>query len=603
MQPKCSHEENRAKVCGPCGKKIVLGKMRAATRISGAHETLIRKLISDDFNLLDSKFPLSICTTCRLTIIEHSQNRTSRPLPQMPNYQDMIFLATRSNDGTCNCYICLTARSAVHLKNVKGRGSEREFNIRIDVSNGLFGRSSLTSLPRNKKTIEKAQNRSTTCTICRGEIRKGIRHSCGSGSVVDNSVQAIDALSEAQKQRVISKLLKRQINKVTDNEGTSSSNNQNCEVRLKTGGPEMRVVVKPKKMKMFTFDSKSLDDFRISTGVSFNHMIKMTSFIRRTTGKNSIPSHYRERMSEQSKILDSHYKSKVLEFDVETTPVMIRKQRPVVYVDAEELLEFVLESRNMIGDFNIKVFTDSGQGSLKMSMSIFPSSETNANDTDDINLESSRSSRKNKSELTGVHKLLLIAIVPSVKETYENLRLLFDLTNINNLPYKFLADFKVYHLVNGQQTSRASFPCPYCFISLNDLKDIESVPDKQDNRFHGAAKSSAPYYDLESSAEAQDIENEELNGVLRSWKLYDDLENITPDDSEIVVLNSNKENECEENTLRPNAIMFPSGEKIHKKRPNNGAYEQVPWDMKIYNATLAVVQLESKMYTRYRTYN
>lgn len=48
--------------------------------------------------------------------------------------------------------------------------------------------------------------------------------------------------------------------------------------------------------------------------------------------------------------------------------------------------------------------------------------------------------------------------------------MLFDLTKINNISFKFSSDLKVLPMINGQQTATSSFPCPYCFVSLQYLE-------------------------------------------------------------------------------------------------------------------------------------
>ena len=69
--------------------------------------------------------------------------------------------------------------------------------------------------------------------------------------------------------------------------------------------------------------------------------------------------------------------------------------------------------------------------------------------------------------------------MPRIKETCDNIKLLFELTNINNIPFKFVSDFKTLLIVNGQQTASASFPCPYCFISLKDLRTRKDLDNEQ----------------------------------------------------------------------------------------------------------------------------
>lgn len=50
------------------------------------------------------------------------------------------------------------------------------------------------------------------------------------------------------------------------------------------------------------------------------------------------------------------------------------------------------------------------------------------------------------------------------------MKLLFDLIDINKIAFKFLADFKLILIVNGLQTATSTYPCPYCFISLSELR-------------------------------------------------------------------------------------------------------------------------------------
>ena len=50
------------------------------------------------------------------------------------------------------------------------------------------------------------------------------------------------------------------------------------------------------------------------------------------------------------------------------------------------------------------------------------------------------------------------------------MKTLFDLIRVNDIPLKFLADFKLLLIVNGLQTATASYPCPYCQVKLRTLR-------------------------------------------------------------------------------------------------------------------------------------
>lgn len=87
---KCDYEENRFKVCAPCRRKIIFGNKKSNYfRISERYEKLIKMHINANFNSFDIKFPRSICCTCRLTLCDYEKNDFKRPLPTMPNYEDI----------------------------------------------------------------------------------------------------------------------------------------------------------------------------------------------------------------------------------------------------------------------------------------------------------------------------------------------------------------------------------------------------------------------------------------------------------------------------------------------------------------------------------
>lgn len=46
-----------------------------------------------------------------------------------------------------------------------------------------------------------------------------------------------------------------------------------------------------------------------------------------------------------------------------------------------------------------------------------------------------------KAKLTSVNRLILLCVVSQSKESNDNMKLLFDFTKINNIPFKFVSDF------------------------------------------------------------------------------------------------------------------------------------------------------------------
>lgn len=240
-------------------------------------------------------------------------------------------------------------------------------------------------------------------------------------------------------------------------------------------------------------------------GVSSNQMKKVTNFLRSNAGKQSVPAFYNTKHVENSRKLEHLYKEGVFDFDIGKNK-MEKEKRPVVWADAEELLNAILEERGETGNVLIKVMADGGQGFFKICLTIFPEKyspelDCNIDDSDQEtgynspikkrSLYSEGGSIGKKGKLTGVHRLIMLCAVPDVKETYENIALLFKLTNINNNPFKFVSDFKVILIVNGQQTATSTYPCPDCFVTLKELRNgEEECADKdEENDVNSVTKS------------------------------------------------------------------------------------------------------------------
>ena len=66
-----------------------------------------------------------------------------------------------------------------------------------------------------------------------------------------------------------------------------------------------------------------------------------------------------------------------------------------------------------------------------------------------------------------IKKVILLCIVPDVKETHENMQLLFSLTSLNDILLHICLRLLLIWL--SCQTARSSFPCPYCRVPLKEL--------------------------------------------------------------------------------------------------------------------------------------
>lgn len=474
---KCSHDENRKKVCAPCGKKITCGKKKLEYfLISERHLNLIKKYSNPDYNLCNSNFPVSICDSCRRTLNSYDNNDTTRPLPKMPNYEDVLLpKATRSTQDTCNCYICLTGRFKGHAKTITGRGAIRSLETVIDNSNGLNGASKIDKLPCKLK-IKQEISTMNVCKICFQEVRRGKVHPCGSASAARDNCQQIvvSKLPQKQQEQVATYIINRKIE-------PRANSRTNVDLELSTLGLKSRIIINPATSSQVTFSSDMLHNFQDNIGASQKQMKQVTNLLRSSAGKKSVPAYFSKHTSDRSKLLEDVYYNSMLNFDIEGSKP--KEQRPVIWANASELLDAVVEKRNIIGNVVVKIMADGGQGFFKICMTILPEGYFC-----DENYEVLEKKRKLyaeggsvgvKPKLGSVNRLLMLCTVPDIKESYDNVKLLFDLVKINDISFKFVCDFKLLLIINGQQTATSSHPCPFCFVSLKTLRNCQQLDDMQ----------------------------------------------------------------------------------------------------------------------------
>ena len=217
-------------------------------------------------------------------------------------------------------------------------------------------------------------------------------------------------------------------------------------------------------------------------------MHKVTNFIRSNAGKQSIPKFYRKHMSEKCRTLESIYNISNLNFDCSFKKEKKKLPRYVVWADSVELINTILQERSENGNVLLKVMADGGQGFFKICVTIIPENYYDDEFNESVEFVQPQRSTytvggtiSKHSKVTGVNKLIMICCVPDVDESYENIRLLFELTQINKITFKFSADFKVILIVNGKQTATSKYPSPYCFITLNELREKyeEECPEER----------------------------------------------------------------------------------------------------------------------------
>ena len=465
-----THESNRKKVCAPCGRKV-----KPNMSITGSIRASMERFYPL-FNIDDNHFPTSICGTCRLDLTKADKDNTLAPmLPKMPNYQDITLLKeTRNVSATtvCYCFICLTARSTAHTPPKKGRGKARI--LEPNICKGLFA--AKEDDPIDLVTPTKAPNPIIkTCGVCLQPIGKGIRHDCKTSNASNNVVKTLENLPENVSDQVASTIIS---NKAT----TSSGSTRNAPISLTTKGKPMRVLVNPSKSSDPVITHESLDNLQAGVGNLSNTKMKgVANWCRTTFGRKCIIPGYKEHLTSKSTHLNDLYHLTYVDLAVDKDGTS--KPRPVVYSNSKELVEKVCIERKYDGNPNVIITIDGGGGFFKVCATILSNDYNWNDDTDDSDTghhgEKSKPSRSTYAEggtlkegkLTGVKRLIVLALVPEIVESNSNFKVIFDLIKLNDIEFKIVSDYKAMLIALGLQTSRSSWPCPQCLIPLRHFDD------------------------------------------------------------------------------------------------------------------------------------
>ena len=124
----------------------------------------------------------------------------------------------------------------------------------------------------------------------------------------------------------------------------------------------------------------------------------------------------------------------------------------VVCNDVQGLIEKVAFERGH-DNVDVKLGLDGGGEFFKICVSLLPRSESEPN----------QSTKHKFFADSGVKKLLLLAAVPDMAESYDNIKALFQLLSLGGITVNAVAaDMKVANLICGLQSHASRHPCCYC---------------------------------------------------------------------------------------------------------------------------------------------
>ena len=445
MPKKLTHEACRAKVCAICYGR---SGNKANQKVTAHLELGMRSFVFPEYNMSDERFPVGLCDTCRLTLLEQMKGESLRDgkpirelvLPDPTCYQAKPSKVTRlSSSQDCQCLICSLARM-----------------------NGLEWRRFVADCKKGKVEAPPDIKYDRLCRDCFAPIYRGSNHtssSCKSRKqtlsnlsvAVNNSNTDMDLVSSSYIKSVSSEAQSSTVSL------RQSSGGRPVVVNIgRPGGGDFREKLSTKEVKMIQTEARLSD----------NQIGKVLKNLRLKFGRNIIEPGVRDGLITEKVKFDQFFSADVLVFkDNDGSPL----PRPIVFCSA--IVDFVNEliKLRMLdpGDFKLKVGLDKGRGHLKMVLSLYnPDDVVKEKNERRVTMKMGIGSGDNYS-MIGKKKIMLLAVVPEIPENYHNLQILYDLTKINTLSYQQTGDLKAINILLGLMSCSAACGCCYCGAQRN----------------------------------------------------------------------------------------------------------------------------------------
>lgn len=452
MPPK-PHSFWTSHTCGVC-----LRKEKNLRKITDPILQLIHTLVLPEYST--SVQPSVICLSCQKTLTEISKEGASshRKLPNV-DYSSLVWhsIVTRST-GQCQCTICRI-----------GRMSGPAYKTYLQ---------SLDRKPGRPATVLEAPSPAIKrCDKCYGEIHPGIPHPCNKRSRQSNVEDVVSNMSPLSRQRLASTML----DEFTKEQGVSR---RDGELHLKTKGPNMKTVClgPRKKVPVLSHDTmvKTANNLCLS-GKSIKELAKM---IRKIYGRSSIEANFEVYLTDLNSCLSDFFA--IDKIEIKTSEDEVVEKTGVFCTDIIGLIVTLIEARGLDPEHTEVILgADDGQGSLKICMTV---------KTDDPNHTPKEKGAGDfaagtEAKLSSVKRLMLLAIVPGVSESYSTMEKIFSkLPSLSGLDYSLTVDMKMALFLLGKMSAASTHPCLYCsakapflivdageLFTIDDLKELNDM--------------------------------------------------------------------------------------------------------------------------------
>ena len=412
----------------------------------------IREHAKPEYTPEVASFPLGICQRCRFNLIECEKKREG--IKQGPSKGikaiwdsfklQKIHIPRNQDSLTCCCDICSARRTKLNKTEVK-------------------------VVLRNEQVAVEApvEKKKTLCSICLQDTGTGISHPCGDAARKLNLAQLI--LQEAsQGEQVIASAIKA----IAEERGAEPG--EQVQLKQLRGGGVLTVVVgRQKKARKRVVQVKSLTVAKMRKRLKLSD--RATETICRILREDGVKVEQSTRrfLSELDQMLAPLYEDKIMVMQVkknvkvtktvrtrggklakkvvEVKRIVERAKHIAIVKDVSLFLQKIAQMRNISPDDAVyRVCQDGGGGSFKTVVSVMDSG-------------ASPSSEPKGELLSGVNRLLPLALCPGVPERHHNLRQIMEHLQLQKIPHlKVVMDLCLLNAILGISAHGGKFSCSWC---------------------------------------------------------------------------------------------------------------------------------------------
>ena len=438
-----NHEVSRKSVCLLCMQK-------GSGPLTPTVISRIQKYVGQNICFKDSRVPSAICSTCRLTLQEHSTGVTKHSFPILFDFSSIVLpINLRSSPLSCNCIICKVSRSGP-----QGNLGHHP----IGLQKKKKGRPTLPESKYKETSFNKSPSvPQKQCPKCLTAVGPGKPHIC-TPSTRNSNLKKLVELFPKDAEKVASSILKK---KEASPGGT---------IRLSQFSGRLMPVMPGSSSTLLATSPQILTtsemiNIQQTTKMSNNNMRQLASCINRAAPKGGgVEPYFQENFAKSGKSLEEFFVSSNHQLDLKGQLV---ERTIIACKDCDEFVQHILHLRNVSPfDTLVKLSMDNGGGFFKICLGMTELPE-------ETSISPAKKKKKPVNEQShlssGVKKIFILLIAEEITENYSNIAFFLQQLNLENIKLIIACDLKVANILCGIQSHASKHPCCFCDVNSDNL--------------------------------------------------------------------------------------------------------------------------------------